>query len=82
MAPPITTQLLEQEILGNLGDTISFKIHTHEENFSIFNLINCLAIEPWNSDAKLYQPYEAEQILLAENASCLAVKAYLNVIFK
>lgn len=34
--------------------------------------------EPWN-DAKLYQPYEAEQILLAENASCLAVKAYLNV---
>lgn len=41
-----------------------------------------LAIEPWNNDAKIYQPYEAEQILLAENASCLAVKAYLNVNFE
>lgn len=38
------------------------------------------AEEPWCNDTKLYQPYEAEQILLAENASCLAVKAYLNVI--
>lgn len=37
------------------------------------------AEEPWSMDTKLYQPYEAEQILLAENASCLAVKAYLNV---
>lgn len=36
-------------------------------------------MEPWNNDAQLYQPYEAEQILLAENASCLAVKAFLNV---
>lgn len=80
MAPPMTTQLLEQEILGNLGDTLSFKIHIHEATF--FNAIYyCLAIEPWNNDAKLYQPYEAEQILLAENASCLAVKAYLNVCF-
>ncbi|KAM7357669.1 metaxin-2 [Cochliomyia hominivorax] len=33
--------------------------------------------EPWPEDATLYQPYEAEQILLPENASCLAVKAYL-----
>lgn len=40
------------------------------------------AEEPWSNDAKLYQPYEAEQILLAENASCLAVKAYLNVSWK
>lgn len=41
--------------------------------------IYCTAEEPWCPDTKLYQPYEAEQILLAENASCLAVKAYLNV---
>ncbi|XP_017844180.1 metaxin-2 isoform X1 [Drosophila busckii] len=38
-----------------------------------------LAEEPWPEDAKLYQPYEAEQILLPENASCLAVKAYLKM---
>lgn len=44
-----------------------------------FVVSHIIAIEPWNDDAKLYQPYEAEQILLAENASCLAVKAYLNV---
>uniref|UniRef100_A0A1B0A6A2 Metaxin-2 n=1 Tax=Glossina pallidipes TaxID=7398 RepID=A0A1B0A6A2_GLOPL len=35
--------------------------------------------EPWPNDAVLYQPYEAEQILLAENASCLAVKTYLKM---
>lgn len=35
--------------------------------------------EPWPADATLYQPYEAEQILLPENASCLAVKAYLKM---
>lgn len=35
--------------------------------------------EPWSDNASLYQPYEAEQILIAENASCLAVKAYLNM---
>lgn len=34
--------------------------------------------EPWGN-AVLYQPYEAEQILLAENASCLATKALLNM---
>lgn len=38
-----------------------------------------IASEPWPDDAVLYQPYEAEQILLAENASCLAVKAYLKM---
>ncbi|XP_037938457.1 metaxin-2 [Teleopsis dalmanni] len=35
--------------------------------------------EPWPNNAILYQPYEAEQILLHEHASCLAVKAYLKM---
>ncbi|XP_073842666.1 metaxin-2 isoform X1 [Musca autumnalis] len=37
--------------------------------------------EPWpeNPLPTLYQPYEAEQILLYENSSCLAVKAYLKM---
>ena len=30
----------------------------------------------------IYQPYDEVQILLAENASCLAVKTYLKVSFK
>jgi len=38
-----------------------------------------IAGEPWGDDSLLYQPYEAEQILLAEQASCLAVKAYLKM---
>lgn len=38
-----------------------------------------IASDPWTDDALLYQPYEAEQILLAENASCLSVKAYLKM---
>lgn len=37
-----------------------------------------LAEEPWR-DAEIYQPYEAETILLPENSSCLAVKTYLRV---
>ncbi|GAB0088726.1 metaxin-2 [Sergentomyia squamirostris] len=37
-----------------------------------------LAAEPW-TDAEIYQPYEAETILLPENSSCLAVKTYLRM---
>lgn len=49
-------------------------------NFIIFLTKICDLVEdPW-SEAVLYQPYEAEQILLAENASCLAVKTFLKVI--
>lgn len=33
-----------------------------------------------NEDIIIHQPYEAEQILLAENASCLAVKTYLKML--
>lgn len=36
--------------------------------------------EPWPSDAQLYQPFEVEQILLNDNASCLAVQAYLHML--
>ena len=34
--------------------------------------------EGW-TDATIYQPDEAEQILLAEQSSCLAVRAYLKM---
>ncbi|CAH0550404.1 unnamed protein product [Brassicogethes aeneus] len=37
------------------------------------------AQEPWPKDAKLYQPYEVEQILLSDNANCLAVQAFLKM---
>ncbi|XP_053672524.1 metaxin-2-like [Anopheles nili] len=37
-------------------------------------------MEEWPRDAVLYQPYEEEQILLAENASCLAVRTYLKML--
>jgi len=36
--------------------------------------------EPWPLDAQLYQPFEVEQILLNDNASCLAVQAYLHML--
>lgn len=38
-----------------------------------------IANEPWPEDIMLYQPFEAEQILLAENASCLSVKCFLKM---
>uniref|UniRef100_A0A182NUG6 Metaxin-2 n=1 Tax=Anopheles dirus TaxID=7168 RepID=A0A182NUG6_9DIPT len=37
-------------------------------------------MKDWPRDAVLYQPYEEEQILLAENASCLAVRTYLKML--
>ncbi|XP_053621164.1 uncharacterized protein LOC128681367 isoform X2 [Plodia interpunctella] len=38
-----------------------------------------MAQEPWPNDVKLFQPYEVEQILLPDNASCLAVQAFLKM---
>jgi len=38
------------------------------------------AMEPWPSDAQLFQPYEVEQILLPDNAACLAVQAFLHMV--
>ncbi|KAI4468130.1 metaxin related [Holotrichia oblita] len=35
--------------------------------------------EPWPKDVKLFQPYEVEQILLPDNANCLAVQAFLRM---
>nr|CAD7567830.1 unnamed protein product [Timema californicum] len=37
------------------------------------------AQEPWPQDVKLFQPYEVEQILLPDNANCLAVQTYLKM---
>lgn len=38
-----------------------------------------LAQEPWPKDVLLFQPYEVEQILLPDNANCLAVQAFLRM---
>ncbi|KAK0166006.1 hypothetical protein PV328_004468 [Microctonus aethiopoides] len=37
------------------------------------------AHEPWPQAIKLYQPFEVEQILLPDNANCLAVQAFLHM---
>ena len=37
------------------------------------------AQEPWPNDVKLFQQYEVEQILLPDNANCLAVQAFLKM---
>ncbi|MEE6489742.1 hypothetical protein FKM82_015667 [Ascaphus truei] len=37
------------------------------------------AVEPWPDNAALYQPLKSEQILLSDNASCLAVQAFLQM---
>lgn len=36
------------------------------------------AVEPWDQDATLFKPLE-EQVLIGENASALAVQAYLQM---
>lgn len=67
------------------------KIQYHlEGEFSFFKFICCVqeeilrnlcfaAQEPWPKDVKLFQPYEVEQILLPDNANCLAVQAFLKM---
>ncbi|KAK4306611.1 hypothetical protein Pmani_021563 [Petrolisthes manimaculis] len=37
------------------------------------------AQEPWPNDVKLFQQFEVEQILLPDNANCLAVQAFLKM---
>jgi len=37
------------------------------------------AQEPWPSNVQFFQPYEVEQVLLPDNASCLAVQAFLHM---
>lgn len=37
------------------------------------------ASEPWPKDVQLFQPFEVEQILLSDNANCLAVQAFLHM---
>lgn len=41
--------------------------------------LECGASEPWPDDAELYQPYEVEQVLLPDNANCLATQAFLKM---
>lgn len=40
---------------------------------------NVSANQPWPDDVKLFQPFEVEQILLPDNANCLAVQAFLRM---
>ncbi|KAG9477369.1 hypothetical protein GDO78_002655 [Eleutherodactylus coqui] len=37
------------------------------------------AVEPWPENATIYQPLKSEQVLLSDNASCLAVQAFLQM---
>lgn len=45
----------------------------------IFFPTSFAAQEPWPNDVKLFQQYEVEQILLPDNANCLAVQAFLKM---
>jgi len=35
--------------------------------------------EDWAQDTKLFMPHDVEQILLADNANCLAVQTFLRM---
>lgn len=42
-------------------------------------IFSIIAQEPWPQLIFLYQPYEVEQILLPDNANCLAIQAFLKM---
>lgn len=64
-------------------DRIQVELGGNNKNLALLcNLclnLTFLAQEPWPKDVKLYQPYEVEQILLPDNANCLAVQAFLKM---
>jgi len=42
--------------------------------------VHIIGQTPWPDNARLFQPYEVEQILMPDFASCLSVKTYLNML--
>jgi len=42
-------------------------------------MIEAMGRTPWPDDVRLFQQYEVEQILMPDFASCLSVKAFLNM---
>lgn len=64
--------------LNDLGMSWKFqKLHKLLSRLEVLSLSEKVEM---TEKVVLYQPYEAEQILLAENASCLAVKTYLKML--
>ena len=39
-----------------------------------------LGREEWDPETTLYQPYEVEQIIMPDNAQCLAVQVFLKML--
>lgn len=59
-------------------------VHDYIVNMPHVLLTDSIAVEleaqePWPQPITLYQPYEVEQILLPDNANCLAVQAFLKM---
>ncbi|XP_018328837.1 metaxin-2 isoform X2 [Agrilus planipennis] len=67
----ILTQILEESVSEVPFDS--------EHYTATVGLFMKGAQEPWPKDVKLYQPFEVEQILLPDNANCLAVQAFLKM---
>ncbi|CAG4963906.1 unnamed protein product [Colias eurytheme] len=61
-----------------VGDNIT-KLIQMEMSLKDTIITSMSAQEPWPDNVKLFQPYEVEQILLPDNASCLAVQAFLKM---
>lgn len=57
----------------------SFALEIKPSFYCTDNFILFAAQEPWPQLITLYQPYEVEQILLPDNANCLAVQAFLKM---
>lgn len=46
---------------------------------TLYFIILFVAQEPWPKDVKFFQPHEVEQVLLPDNANCLATQAFLKM---
>ncbi|XP_065168684.1 metaxin-2-like isoform X2 [Atheta coriaria] len=63
-----------------VGDNTDLNLDLNKYFRITNNNVNVIsAQEPWPKDVQLYQPYEVEQILLPDNANCLAVQTFLKM---
>ncbi|XP_031779549.1 metaxin-2 isoform X3 [Nasonia vitripennis] len=73
------TSLLEFEEISHSSQDDSLKKISKVTAICGGNTLDIHPQEPWPQPIHLYQPYEVEQILLPDNANCLAVQAYLKM---
>ncbi|XP_077262370.1 metaxin-2 isoform X1 [Temnothorax americanus] len=77
--PSLHTRVLRAFLSGLKFSKEKSRVDTEKARKHSDRCLDLRAQEPWPQPITLYQPYEVEQILLPDNANCLAVQAFLKM---